>query len=98
MRQIAVAVDGRTLKKDLWVCVSRAVFAAAQEAGYTKTIEASGATIVRDTCPVLGPTLYDKGYKTVATNSGKLAHYMPGLWGVQTSLLQFEDCIAIALQ
>jgi len=97
MHRIAEALDGRRLHMDMWVCVSHPVYALAERSGYVRSIEDAGATILRDTCPILGATL-DKGFKVVATNSGKLAHYMRGLWNVETSLLQFEDCIAVALQ
>jgi predicted aconitase len=32
------------------------------------------------------------------TNSGKLAHYIRGLWDVDSALMQFEDCIAAAIK
>ena len=94
--QLSEALKGKKLKRDMWVCSSKQVKALADRMGYSQDIEAAGARIVLDTCPILCPTS-DKGYKAVATNSGKLAHYIRGLWNVKSALLQFEDCITLAL-
>lgn len=94
--QLSEALKGKKLKRDMWVCSSKQVKALADRMGYGQDIEAAGARIVLDTCPILCPTS-DKGYKAVATNSGKLAHYIRGLWNVKSALLQFEDCITLAL-
>lgn len=96
MRGIADLVKGKQLKSDLWVCTSRQVKDLAERMGYTKTIEEAGGEIVCDTCPVLCFTL-DRGYKTVATNSGKMAHYAPGLWNLQPIIINVDDCIQAAL-
>ncbi len=92
MKKISELLSGKKLKSDMWVCTSRQIKVLSDTMGYTEIIEKSGAEIICDTCPVLSPTL-DRGYKQVVTNSGKLAHYMPGLWDVKTALIQLEDCI-----
>lgn len=97
MGKIAELVDGKKLKSDMWVCVSRQVRDLAARMGYIKTIEDAGAEIVCDTCPVLCFTL-DRGYKTVATNSGKMAHYAPGLWNLQPVILNVDECIQVAVE
>lgn len=97
MGKIAKLLDGKKIKSDLWVCTSRQVKLLADQMGYTEAIEKSGAVIICDTCPVLCPTS-DKGYKTVVTNSAKLAHYIRGLWNVKSALIQLEDCIATAVE
>jgi predicted aconitase len=96
MREIAQSLDGKKLKTDLWICVSGPVYALAERSGYIDIIKKAGATLIRDTCPILCPTS-NKGYKAVSTNSGKLAHYIRGLWDVDSELAQFEDCIDVAL-
>lgn len=70
-------LEGRRLKKPLWVCTSRMVKEAANRMGFTKTIEAAGGKVVADTCMVVSP-IEDMGYKTTAVNSGKAANYLPG--------------------
>jgi hypothetical protein len=70
-------LEGKKLKKPLWVCTSRMVKEAANRMGFTKTIEAAGGKVVADTCMVVAP-IEDMGYKTTAVNSGKAANYLPG--------------------
>jgi predicted aconitase len=97
MRTIAALLEGKKVRSDVWVCTSRQVKHLADQMGYSATIGRAGAEIVCDTCPVLCPTL-DRGYRNILTNSGKLAHYAPGLWNVRTGLVEMEDCIKAALQ
>jgi len=74
---ISRKVEGKKLKKPLWVCTSRMVKEAANRMGFTQTIEAAGGRILADTCMVVSP-IEDMGYKTTAVNSGKAANYLPG--------------------
>lgn len=96
-RQIAKLLSGKRVKSDVWICTSRQVKLLATKMGYTDIIEKSGATIVCDTCPVLCPTS-SKGYKTVLTNSGKMANYIPGLWNVKAGLVEMDECIKAAVE
>lgn len=70
-------LEGKKLKKPLWICTSRMVKEAANRMGFTQTIEAAGGKVVADTCMVVAP-IEDMGYKTTAVNSGKAANYLPG--------------------
>lgn len=74
---VARKVEGKKLKKPMWICTSRMVKEAANRMGFTRTIEAAGGKIVADTCMVVAP-IEDMGYKTTAVNSGKAANYLPG--------------------
>ncbi len=97
MGEVADLVRGKKLKSALWVCTSRMVKDLGERMGYVKDIEDAGGEIICDTCPVLCYTLSDRGYKTVATNSGKMAHYAPGHWNLEPVLLNMADCIKTAL-
>lgn len=97
LEQIAGLLDGKKIKSDMWICTSRFIKERATEKGYVKIIEDAGARIICDTCPILCPTS-DKGYKRIATNSAKMAHYAPGLWNVKTGLLDIEDCIKMSIK
>lgn len=90
--KVARLLSGKKVKSDVWICSSRQIKSLADKMGYTDIIKEAGAQIVCDTCPVLCPTSA-KGYKTIATNSAKMAHYTPGLWNVSTALIELEDCI-----
>jgi predicted aconitase len=74
---VARKLEGRKLKKPLWVCTSRMVKEAANRMGFTKTIESAGGRVVADTCMVVAP-IETIGFKTTAVNSGKAANYLPG--------------------
>jgi predicted aconitase len=74
---ISRKLEGKKLKKPLWVCTSRMVKEAANRMGFTQTIEAAGGRVLADTCMVVSP-IEDMGYKTTAVNSGKAANYLPG--------------------
>lgn len=74
---ISRKLEGKKLKKPLWVCTSRMVKEAANRMGFTQSIEAAGGKIVADTCMVVSP-IESMGYKTTAVNSGKAANYLPG--------------------
>ncbi len=96
MKEIADLLAGKKIKTGLWVCTSRQVKDLGERMGYVQTIIEAGGEVVCDTCPVLSFTL-DRGYKTVATNSGKMAHYAPGLWNLQPIMLQVNECIQAAI-
>ncbi len=77
IQKVAALVEGKTLKKPLWVCTSRVMKEAANRMGYTETIEKAGGRVVADTCMVVSP-IEQMGFKTTGCNSGKAAQYLPG--------------------
>jgi predicted aconitase len=97
IRDIARMLEGKKIKSGLWVCTARQVKSLADAMGYSKSIIDAGGEIICDTCPVLCATLTQRGYKTVATNSGKMAHYAPGLWNMQPALLDMNECVKAAI-
>lgn len=98
IREIAQLLEGKKIKSGLWVCTSRQVKCLAETMGYIKKITNAGGEIICDTCPVLCCTLTQRNYKTVATNSGKMAHYAPGLWNLQPVLLDTYECVQAAVE
>lgn len=74
---LAARLDGKTLKKPVWICTARLNKEAATQMGYTQAIEAAGGRVVADTCCVVAP-IEEMGYRTTAVNSGKAANYLPG--------------------
>ncbi len=74
---LASKVEGKTLKKPVWICTSRMIKEAAERMGFDSIIEKAGGKIVADTCCVVSP-IEQMGYKTTAVNSGKAANYLPG--------------------
>jgi predicted aconitase len=74
---LAGKVEGKTLKRPLWICTSRLMKEAAARLGYVDVIEAAGGEVVADTCMVVSP-IEEMGYVTTGVNSGKAANYLPG--------------------
>jgi predicted aconitase len=77
LAEIARRLAGRTVRKRLWVCTSRAVKQLAGARGFVQTIEAAGGRVVADTCMVVAP-IEGMGSGTMAVDSGKAAAYLPG--------------------
>ncbi len=77
IRKAADQVEGKTLKKPLWICTSRVMKEAADRMGYTDIIEEAGGRIVADTCMVVSP-IETMGYGITGCSSGKAAQYLPG--------------------
>ncbi len=96
---LATLVAGRTRSPNVAVIITcgRDVLSTATEAGSTAPIEAFGAQIVTDTCwcmidePVIPPSV-----RTLMTNSGKYAHYAPGLVGRDVRFGSLAACVDAA--
>jgi predicted aconitase len=89
---VAEKVEGKRLKKPLWVCTSRVMKEAADLMGFTTKIEAAGGKIVADTCMVVSP-IEQMGYKTTGVNSGKAANYLPGFCKQDVVFYNLDDLI-----
>ena len=89
IREVAQALEGKKVHKDvaLWVTTAGAMYAMAERVGYIRTIEEAGGIVVRETCPFLARSRViapKNGYKTLTTNSAKMAYYAPGQFGLPT--------------
>lgn len=89
IREVAEALEGKRVHGDvaLWVTTAGAMYAMAERMGYIKTIEEAGGIVVRETCPFLARSRViapAKGYRTLTTNSAKMAFYAPGQFGLPT--------------
>jgi len=89
IREVAQALEGKKIHPDitLWVTTAGGMYAMAERMGYIKTIEDAGGVIVRETCPFLARSRViapNKGFKTLTTNSAKMAFYAPGQFGLPT--------------
>jgi len=89
--KIAKLLEGKKVKKQLWICTSREV---AQMCPHIiKAIENSGAEVICDTCMVVSPAF--EGRKMMV-NSGKAFAYGPSLCKSRTSLCTTQGCIDAA--
>jgi len=84
IEETAKLVRGKGLTGRLWVFTSRGVYGEADRRGYVSAIEEAGGRVFRDTCMVVAP-LREMGWREVATNSFKCAHYLSSM-GLTTRL------------
>jgi predicted aconitase len=93
---IAAYLDGRRLKTALWITTARATWEVAETAGWVARIEAAGGRVVADTCMVVAPVA-DLGFRSMATNSAKMAFYTPSHSGLAVRFGPLAQCLEAAL-
>lgn len=94
IEQIAQAVAGRHVRAALWVTTARET--REQMAAQVRAIEEAGGQVVADTCMVVAP-VEELGFRTIATNSAKMAFYTPSHSGLQARFGTLEQCIEAAV-
>lgn len=82
---------------EVFITTSRAVRDILQRTGDLAVLEGFGAKVTADTCIVVAP-LVNPAARTLMTNSGKYAHYGPGLLGVDSIFGSMEECVASAVR
>ncbi len=87
-------LNGRKVKKEVWVCTSRTIKNRNPE--LVKKIEKSGAKVFCDTCMVVSPA--SERFSCMMVNSGKAHKYVPNLCGVKSIMATTEECVAAALR
>jgi predicted aconitase len=94
---LAALVHGRTATIPTVITCGRDVHRQATEAGFIAAVEAFGAQIVMDTCwCMLGEPVVPRSARTLMTNSGKYAHYAPGLTGRDVRFGSLAACVQAA--
>ncbi len=99
-RALAAVLDGRTRHPDAAVIVTagNAVIADARTDGTLARLEQSGVQVVPDLCWCsISEPVFPTRTRAVMTNSGKYAHYGPGLSGRAVRLGSLADCVTAAL-
>ena len=92
---IASKIEGKKLKKEMWILTSYHVKELADRMGITEIIEAAGGVIVPDTCPDQPCWRHLKG-KVGVTESPKCAYY-PKRRGIDFVIRDLDTCIEAAL-
>ncbi|MGD9144061.1 MAG: aconitase X catalytic domain-containing protein, partial [Anaerolineae bacterium] len=88
---------GRQVQSTLWITTARATREAAEKAGLVARIEAAGGRVVADTCMVVAPVA-SLGFRTMATNSAKMAFYAPAHSGLAVRFGPMEQCLEAAVR
>ncbi|MCK3778084.1 aconitase X [Ensifer sesbaniae] len=99
-RALAEAFDGRKRHSDVAVIVTagRDAIAEAKEEGLLSRLEASGIQVLPDLCWCsISEPVFPTTTRALMTNSGKYAHYGPGLSGRAVRLGSLADCVEAAL-
>ncbi|WP_065373391.1 aconitase X [Ensifer adhaerens] len=99
-RALADAFDGRKRHGDVAVIVTagRDAIAAARAEGLLARLEASGIQVLPDLCWCsISEPVFPTKTRALMTNSGKYAHYGPGLSGRAVRFGSLTDCVEAAL-
>jgi predicted aconitase len=83
----------------LWLFTANSIWNSCERSGLTQTLRDSGAVLISDTCPnitIFKEVMESNGFSSAATNSAKLAHYLPS-WGIKTHYGSTADCIEAAV-
>ena len=96
--QLAELMDGKAARDGMqvYITTSRAVKEILARLGTLEKLEAFGTRVVADTCIAVAP-LVRPGARVLMTNSGKYAHYGPGIIGVESIYGSTEECVQAAI-
>ena len=97
IRAVAGLVRGRRLASALWVTTSRGVREQAQAEGLVDEIAQTGGRVVADGCVVVAP-MRELPYRTLATNSAKMASYALSHAGLRVRFGSLEECLEAAVR
>ncbi|MFD1695751.1 aconitase X [Roseibium aestuarii] len=99
-RNLARLMDGRTCHPGITALVTlgRGTLAQAQAEGLVERLSAAGVTLVQDLCWCsISEPVFPPAARTVMTNSGKYAHYGPGLSGRDLRFGSLSACADAAV-
>jgi predicted aconitase len=96
--QLAELMDGKAARDGMqvYITTSRAVKEILARLGTLEILEAFGTRVVADTCIAVAP-LVRPGARVLMTNSGKYAHYGPGIIGVESIYGSTEEYVQAAI-
>ena len=96
LRTAVEYLQGRRLRAALWITTARSTREAAESEGLVARIEATGGRVVADTCMVVAP-MAELGFRSLATNSAKMAFYAPSHCGLRVRFGCLEQCLEAAV-
>jgi len=95
VKKIARLLEGKKIKTEFWLGLSRRVKEKSDRLGYTKRIEDAGAIFACDTCPVVAPI---KGrFRCMATDSAKACYYCRARHKFKMRVGSMGQCIDAAV-
>lgn len=97
-RALADALQGRRVQVSTIVTAGRAVIARARADGTLERLQQAGVQVLPDLCWCsISEPVFPPATRTVMTNSGKYAHYGPGLSGRAVRFGSLAACAAAAV-
>jgi predicted aconitase len=92
--RLAGLLDGRRVRREMWITTARPVKGMADRAGFTAVIEAAGARFAVDTCCVVAPL---KGrFTALAADSAKACYYAAAKHRFKTWYGSMEEAVEAA--
>jgi len=93
---LAKLLEGKNVKKEFWITTARPTKKIADEAGYSKIIEDTGAKFAADTCCVVAPI---KGrFKGIMVDSAKACYYGRAKNKFKVKIGTIEQCVEEAIR
>jgi len=98
LKKVAFLIKGKRVKKNvkLWIFTSRLARIIANDMGIVNLIEKTGGKVIADACPLYFP-VERWGFKTLMTDSAKMAYYAPGLLKMDVIFKNTKDCLRAAV-
>lgn len=99
--QLAKLCRGRVKRKEVAIVVTcgRSAHGLAQQAGFVEELERFGVDFITDTCwCMITDPIIPVSENVIMTNSGKYAHYGPGLTGRSFRLGSLANCVEAACE
>ncbi|VVB84757.1 Uncharacterised protein [uncultured archaeon] len=93
LRKLVRLLNGKKVKKEVWICTSRAIKNRHPE--LIRKLEKSGVKVFCDTCMVVSPA--SERFTCMMVNSGKAHKYVPNLCGVKSIMATTEECVSAAM-
>jgi len=91
VEEVAKMLEGKKVRKEMWICIARPIKKIADMMGYTKMIEDAGAKFACDTCMAVAPL---KGrFRCLATDSAKACFYGRGKNSFKTRFATIPELI-----
>jgi len=97
--RVARLIEGKKVHDsvEMWISTSRLVKQLLERMGLTSILRSSGVKILTDSCPANGPS-FVCGFKTMMTDSAKMAHYGPMQVKAETIYGSTEQCVEAAVK
>jgi predicted aconitase len=95
--RLSSLIGARRLTIPFYACTGRHVLKDLEISGLRASLEASGVTVVIDTCVVVTPIMKELPHGILMTNSGKFAQYAPGNTGYKVVFGSLAECVESAV-